>query len=677
MFRATAIATILCAGLIFPACVSGEEKEPPRYQTDGNVAPVLEGIFQGWGGTDDYFVYVDVEQNGTHRVKCRITARTAGLKLQTSIAELYPPSSVDHAAAILIGNFEYFQNLPKKKGYRAVVAPLRDECMQFRILEPQSDSVAEVAPIATAPAGKDATAAVTETPSPADSPVMTNCGAVNEDVNAYIGRRVAFTAKFRGITNSVDSEGNSLQVISTFQCVEPNGFPVNPSGTPAGFAVEGDGGVAMANPFKVFKVSGTVRSALTGTVDINQKKVPGRRVPLLDDVRIAGLDGNEDQTAAADDRIVEAAAAGDENEVARMLRGGVHVDQKDESGVTALIAAASNGHHKVVQLLLDGGAVPDGKSDAGGTALLMAADGGHTEAVRALLAGGANPLSTSNNGSIVVAAQKGHAEVVDLLLATGAPVETQMPNGANALIYASAFGYMDIVEALIAAQSPLNTQTKDGRSALMFAAMGKHNDVVMALLDAGAETSLRNNKGATALHFAETGEIVLLLAAQGADVDAKNNVGDGPLHIAAFHGQLEVARALIESGASVDQPGANDTSPLNFASGKGHPQVVELLLSAGAPIDFRAIDGSTPLMLAAVFGHAEVFNRLLTAGAQFDLQSNDGRTALMLAAGQGHVGIVSELLQAGADTTLRDAEGDTAWDFAKASEIKALLPAPN
>lgn len=289
MFRETAIATILCAGLIFPVCVAGEEKEPPRYQNDGNVAPVLEGIFQGWGGLSDYFVNVDVELNGTHRVKCRITARTAGLKLQTSMAEPFPPSSMDHAAAILIGNIEYFQSLPKKKGYRAVVAPLRDECMQFRILEPHSDSVVEAAPSATAPHDKDATVAVTEAPSSADSPVTTDCGAVNEDVNAYIGRQVAFIAKFRGITNSVDSEGKSLQVISTFQCVEPNGFPINQSGTPSGFAVEGDGGVAMADPFKVFKVSGTVRSALTGTVDINLKKVPGRRVPLLDDVRITGL----------------------------------------------------------------------------------------------------------------------------------------------------------------------------------------------------------------------------------------------------------------------------------------------------------------------------------------------------------------------------------------------------
>ena len=77
--------------------------------------------------------YVDV--NGIHRVKCRLTARTSGPNFESCIAELQPTSSMDHAAAILIENFAYFQSLEKKIGQRAVVAPLGDECLQFKILE--------------------------------------------------------------------------------------------------------------------------------------------------------------------------------------------------------------------------------------------------------------------------------------------------------------------------------------------------------------------------------------------------------------------------------------------------------------------------------------------------------------------------------------------------------------
>ena len=115
-----------------------------------------------------------------------------------------------------------------------------------------------------------------------ESTESTDCAAVNEDASAYVGQQVAFLAKFRSITNSVGSDGNSLQVISTFQCVEPNGMPINPTGMPRAFALEGDGGVAMSNPFSVFEVSGTVKASLTGSVEVNLERVPGNRNPLLE-----------------------------------------------------------------------------------------------------------------------------------------------------------------------------------------------------------------------------------------------------------------------------------------------------------------------------------------------------------------------------------------------------------
>ena len=42
-----------------------------------------------------------------------------------------------------------------------------------------------------------------------------------------------------------------------------------------------------------------------------------------------------------------------------------------------------------------------------------------------------------------------------------------------------------------------------------------------------------------------------MLIEQGVDVTAQNMIGETPLHAASSHGQVEVARMLIEHGADV------------------------------------------------------------------------------------------------------------------------------
>lgn len=64
------------------------------------------------------------------------------------------------------------------------------------------------------------------------------------------------------------------------------------------------------------------------------------------------------ETPARPATLTEAAAAGDLDALGPMLIAGVDVNQRDESGRTALMAAAEGGHVEVVFALLDAGADP-------------------------------------------------------------------------------------------------------------------------------------------------------------------------------------------------------------------------------------------------------------------------------------------------------------------------------
>jgi ankyrin repeat protein len=149
---------------------------------------------------------------------------------------------------------------------------------------------------------------------------------------------------------------------------------------------------------------------------------------------------------------------------------------------------------------------------------------------------------------------------------------------------------------------------------------------------------------------------------------------------AAFTGNLEDVRRLVNDGTPVNAIDTEKRTPLMFASFNGHAPVAEYLLDVGAEIDSKDSNGRTALMYASSGPFGETVKLLLTRGAEVNVQGTlEGFTSLMTAAAEGQLEVVRHLLDHGADRSLEDTDGDTALTFARQNghaEVVKLLENP-
>ncbi len=171
-------------------------------------------------------------------------------------------------------------------------------------------------------------------------------------------------------------------------------------------------------------------------------------------------------------------------------------------------------------------------------------------------------------------------------------------------------------------------------------------------------------------------------------VAAKDSNGDTPLHLAALHGQLAAAQALIAAGADVNAknnytPYLPDDINQEFATRNQQDPVVllhsqaitqtEELSSQG--IDARQLkDGYTPLALAEFANnHLKMALLLIAHGANVNAQAASGATPLFWAVMRDQKDDVKFLLDHGANPNLADAYGNTMLDCAVRLGFQSLV----
>ncbi|HYM03392.1 MAG TPA: ankyrin repeat domain-containing protein [Stellaceae bacterium] len=126
----------------------------------------------------------------------------------------------------------------------------------------------------------------------------------------------------------------------------------------------------------------------------------------------------------------------------------------------------------------------------------------------------------------------------------------------------------------------------------------------------------------------------LLHEGRGAGPNDADEKGVTALSYAAMHGNVAMAKLLIDQGAWVDVRDHLGNTALHFAAQRGSVDVMTLLIDAKAPIDVTNKQGVTPLMMAASGGQPTAVRLLLSHGADVTRQDFTGRDALGWAAGK-------------------------------------------
>ncbi|MEO7132989.1 MAG: ankyrin repeat domain-containing protein [Vicinamibacterales bacterium] len=155
---------------------------------------------------------------------------------------------------------------------------------------------------------------------------------------------------------------------------------------------------------------------------------------------------------------------------------------------------------------------------------------------------------------------------------------------------------------------------------------------------------------------AMNGDLVAVraLLADRQDVNAAQGDGSTALHWAAYSGNVEMVRLLLERKADLQvNTRLGALTPLMLAARNGHTNVIRLLLDGGDKAATANANGTTVLMLAAAAGKGDAVSLLVDRGADVNARDvTNGQTALMFAAAQGRIDAIEALIARHADPNI-------------------------
>jgi ankyrin repeat protein len=150
-------------------------------------------------------------------------------------------------------------------------------------------------------------------------------------------------------------------------------------------------------------------------------------------------------------------------------------------------------------------------------------------------------------------------------------------------------------------------------------------------------------------------------------MDILDSNGWTALHHAAYTGDLDSSKTLLEAGAKVGEVSNAQRTALHFASAKNHTEIIKLLID---------IHHATPLHFACKKGSLESVKLLLKSGANLFAVDHRLWSPLHYAAYNGHPKVVKLLLTWGTDSdpklrNMVNSQNKVAFNICKNPETKA------
>ncbi len=250
-------------------------------------------------------------------------------------------------------------------------------------------------------------------------------------------------------------------------------------------------------------------------------------------------------------------------------------------------------------------------------------------------------------------ARAGDAAAISLFLRAGMKPDAKTPGTPSALESALDEGHFAVAQLLIQAGANVNR-------ALLSVAQSGNEDLFHLLL-----SKKPSQEGLAGALYEAAGSGHATLVKQLLDMGVSANDkwrGNVPLQAAAYGGQTDVVKLLLNRGADANAvdtgSGGTGETALHYAtrSKANTLNIVGLLLGAGASVNVQDKSGKTPLMNA--LDHRDMVFLLLESRANVNLRDDGGGTALMYAAGRHLTGIIKALVDKGADI---NAQNDHGW----------------
>lgn len=153
----------------------------------------------------------------------------------------------------------------------------------------------------------------------------------------------------------------------------------------------------------------------------------------------------------------------------------------------------------------------------------------------------------------------------------------------------------------------------------------------------------------------------------GADPAAATMEGRTPLHVAAYEGNLDAVRLLLQHGAHVHAKDRYGRTPLLDAVQMDRHAVISALRQCGAHLGAANPVLGEKLCSAAAVGDVRRLESFRLAGADLGQRDLSGRTPLHVAAQLGRTSASLFLVSSGVDVRAKDMSGRTAAELARAA----------